>query len=70
MSNNWATGTLKEAPYWREGMSPEEYEIERDYFNAHIEDFYKGIYVPLWKQKIRLNFTISDFFVQKVKLHS
>ena len=51
MSNNWATGTLKEAPYWREGMSPEEYEIERDYFNAHLEDFYKGIYVPLWKQK-------------------
>ena len=51
LSNNWATGTLKEAPYWREGMSPEEYEIERDYFNAHLEDFYKGIYVPLWKQK-------------------
>ena len=51
MSNNWATGSLKEAPYWREGMSPEEYEIERDYFNAHLEDFYKGIYVPLWKQK-------------------
>ena len=51
LSNNWATGTLKEAPYWREGMSPEEYEIERNYFNAHLGDFYKGIYVPLWKQK-------------------
>lgn len=69
MSNNWATGTLKEAPYWREGMSPEEYEIERDYFNAHLEDFYKGIYVPLWKQN-QIKFHYIRFFVQKVKLHS
>ena len=33
-------------------MSPEEYEIERDYFNDHLEDFYKGTYAPLWKQKL------------------
>ena len=25
---------------------------KRDYFNDHLEDFYKGTYVPLWKQKL------------------
>lgn len=53
--NDWATETLKEAPYWRNGMSPEEYEIERDYFNLHIEDWLKGEYEPLWKQNLFKN---------------
>ena len=49
--NNWATPTLKEAPYWREGMQPEEYERERTYFYEHYEEYIKGEYKPLWKQK-------------------
>lgn len=51
MNSEWATGTLKEAPYWRNGMTPEEYEEERDYFNNHLKEFYDGTYVPMWKQK-------------------
>lgn len=51
VDNNWATGTLKEAPFWRENMQPEEYEIEREYFDKHFEDYVNGIYSPLWKQK-------------------
>lgn len=50
--DDWATATLKEAPYWRDGMTPEEYENERDYFNSHLRDFYHNNYTPLWKQKI------------------
>lgn len=50
-NNNWASCSLKEAPYWHDGMSAEEYETERNYFNIHLEDFYNGTYKPLWKQK-------------------
>lgn len=49
--NNWATGTLKEVPFWRDDMTPEEYEKEREYFYRHWDDYRNGIYVPLWKQK-------------------
>ncbi len=48
---NWARGTLKEVPFWRDDMSVEEYEIERTYFHEHWDDWTKGKYVPLWKQK-------------------
>lgn len=32
---DWETPTLKEAPFWREGMTPEEYDEEREYFDVH-----------------------------------
>ena len=48
--NDWASSTLKEVPFWREDMSPEEYEIEREYFAKNYELVKKGEYVPLWKQ--------------------
>lgn len=47
----WATASLKEAPYWRDGMSVEEYERERDYFNQNWDAFVRGEYRPLWMQK-------------------
>ena len=53
---NWATPSLKEAPFWMEGMTPEEYDAEREYFDEHYEDYVKGKYKPLWKQKM----VISD----------
>ena len=49
--NNWANGTLKEVPFWRDDMLPDEYEIEREYFYNHWEDYTNGKYFPLWKQK-------------------
>ncbi len=48
--NDWATGTLREVPFWRDDMTPEEYEIERTYFIEHWDDYTKGNYTPLWKQ--------------------
>lgn len=48
---DWARGTLKEVPFWRDDMSVEEYEIERTYFHEHWDDWTKGQYVPLWIQK-------------------
>lgn len=48
--SKWATGTLKEVPFWREDMSVEEYEKERDYLNRHWNDYMNNQYTPLWKQ--------------------
>ena len=47
---DWATPTLKEVPFWREDMQPEEYDLERKYFAEHFEDYTNGNYEPLWKQ--------------------
>ena len=49
-NGNWANYTLKEAPFWREGMTPEEYDIEREYYGKNYDLVRKGKYVPLWKQ--------------------
>lgn len=49
--SEWATETLREVPFWRDDMTPEEYEIERTYFIEHWDDYTKGKYTPLWKQK-------------------
>lgn len=51
--NDWATPTLKEVPFWREGMTPEEYNIERSYYLS-LYDLWrkrKAEYKPLWKQR-------------------
>lgn len=49
--SDWATETLMEAPYWRNGMSPEEYDEEREYFSKNFEKYVSGEYIPLWKQR-------------------
>lgn len=46
----WATASLKEVPFWRDGMSVEEYEKEREYYYKHIDDVKAGTYKPLWKK--------------------
>ena len=48
--SDWATETLMEAPFWRNGMTPEEYETEREYLGKNYHLFLQGEYVPLWKQ--------------------
>ncbi|MBO4693577.1 MAG: hypothetical protein J5659_04200 [Clostridia bacterium] len=49
--NDWARETLKEVPFWRDDMSPEEYEKEREYWLTHYDDYRNGDYIPLWKQE-------------------
>ena len=46
----WATPTLKEVPFWREDMSPEEYERERTYMIQNWNAVLQGRYIPLGKQ--------------------
>lgn len=50
MIDNWATATLMEAPFWRDGMTPEEYDIEREYYAKNINLVQESKYTPLWKQ--------------------
>lgn len=49
-NSDWSTATLREVPFWREGMTPEEYDAEREYLGRNWDLFLKGEYVPLWKQ--------------------
>lgn len=51
VENNWASGTIKEVPFWRDDMQPDEYDREREYLIKHWEDYTRGQYTPLWKQK-------------------
>ncbi len=51
--SDWAPETLIEAPYWKDGMTPEEYEREREYFNTNFQAYLKGEYIPLWKQEMK-----------------
>lgn len=50
-NNNWATPTLKEVPFWRDDMTPEEYEEERKYWAENFKLVRQGLYKPLWKQR-------------------
>ena len=50
--SDWASYGLMEVPYWRNGMSPEEYEEEQRYFYMHFEDWKEGTYMPIWKQRM------------------
>ena len=52
IEKNWARATLKEVPFWRDDMQPDEYDKEREYFAKHYEDYKNGIYIPLWKQNM------------------
>ena len=49
--SDWATETLMEAPYWRNGMTPEEYDEEREYLGKNFTLLKEGKYIPLWKQR-------------------
>lgn len=48
-NNQWAPETIREAPYWEDGMTPSEYDAERHYYLTHYEDIRSGKikYVPL-----------------------
>ena len=47
-----ATPTMIHNPWWRQGMTPEEYDKEREYYFSNFDTLVvNGKYVPLWKQK-------------------
>ena len=50
-NKEWSTPTLREVPYWKDGMSIDEYEMERTYYYEHMQDVKAGVYLPLWKQR-------------------
>lgn len=40
--NNWATPMIKENPYYVDGMTPEEYDREREYYLRDFEKIRSG----------------------------
>ena len=49
--SDWATETHMEALFWRNGMTPEEYEMENRYFSKNFYKQKDGNYMPLWMQE-------------------
>lgn len=43
---------VKEQPFYKAGMSKQQIEEEINYLNNHLDSFYEGNYVPLWKQLV------------------
>ena len=41
-NNDWATENLKEAPFWVDGMTPEEYDKEREYYLRNYDRIKRG----------------------------
>lgn len=52
---DWAHPTLKEMPFWREGMTTEEYDTEREYYYKNYDLVREGKYKALWKQRMEKN---------------
>ncbi|MGN0406167.1 MAG: hypothetical protein ACI4F1_13150 [Bariatricus sp.] len=50
-NGSWASATLKEVPFWREDMEPEEYDREREYYARNFHLIRTGVYLPLWVQE-------------------
>ena len=50
-TGDWASPVLKNAPFWREGMTQEEFDIEGAYYVESLLLVETGKYKPLWKQK-------------------
>ena len=48
---DWATPSVKEVPFWRDDMTPEEYDVEREYYYRNFYLVRKRKYKPLWRQK-------------------
>ena len=49
--DNWSTPELRKYPWWYDGMTPEEYDREREYYYQNFDKLVKtGLYKPLWKQ--------------------
>ena len=48
--DDWCTPGMREAPFYYEGITPEQYELERTYLAEHFKDLQNGTYVPLYKQ--------------------
>lgn len=52
-NEDWAIPTLKEVPFWRKGMTPEEYDVGREYLGKNYHLFINMTYEPLWKQRMQ-----------------
>lgn len=57
-ASNWASLEMKKNPWWRDDMSPEEYDAEREFYVKNFDNLVvNGLYKPLWQQKKLKQFT-------------
>lgn len=48
--NYYSRVLLKEQPFYYTGMTDNAARRELEYLNTHLDAFYEGSYVPLWRQ--------------------
>ena len=74
--SDWATETHMEALFWRNGMTPEEYEMENRYLSKRFDKQKDGNYMPLGMQEENMkaelvlwifSFTDKKCFILKSK---
>ena len=68
--SDWASYGMMEQPFWRNDMTPEEYEIERAYLVNIFNRGRKAIveYKPLWRQGKNVDFDLSRDFMEIIEL--
>ena len=68
--SDWASYGMMEQPFWRNDMTPEEYEIERAYLVNIFNRGRKAIveYKPLWRQGKKVDFDLSRDFMEIIEL--
>ena len=67
--SNWATETLMEAPFWRNGMTPEEYETENRYLSKNFYKQKDGNYATLDARREHERIISSlDFFIYRQEM--
>ena len=64
--SDWASYGMMEEPFWRNDMTPEEFELERAYL---VNIYSRGIkaeinYKPLWYQGKKVNYDSSQDFME------
>ena len=63
--HSWATASLKEAPFWREDMTPEEYDTERLFLIENWDAYKRGCYRPLWMEKQVVKMSLEAIRVEQ-----
>lgn len=48
-SNNWATASMREVPFWRDDITIDEYEKEYEHYYRAIAENTMKEYKPLYK---------------------
>ena len=66
---SWAMPTLREVPFWRDDLTPVQYEIERDYMCEKYDLVLNNRYKPLWAILTPEEYKAEcDYYIDNIEL--